>query len=77
MTLQYKLFAIPAKECSQVEEELNKFLRTARVLNINREFVITGNSPMWYFAVELPNERHGAESKINLLKFASYLRKKT
>ena len=66
MTLQYKFFAISAKGSSQAEEELNKFLRSARVLNINREFTITGNSPMWCFAVEYlpgPSDRAGTDEK--------------
>ena len=52
MSLQYKFFLIPAKDSSLAEEEFNKFLRSVRVLNINREFSPSEKSPMWCFAVE-------------------------
>jgi len=52
MTIQYKFFTIPIKATREVETELNRFLRSQRVLTVHREFVSQGENSFWTMAVE-------------------------
>ncbi len=52
MSLQYKFFMINAIEPQESEDELNRFLRSVRVVNVQREFVAHGDSPFWFLSVE-------------------------
>ncbi|MBF0397206.1 MAG: HRDC domain-containing protein [Desulfobacterales bacterium] len=52
MTIQYKFFVIPIKNCNDIEEDLNKFLRTVKVINIDRAFVPNGENSLWNLAIE-------------------------
>lgn len=52
MTIQYKFFTIPIKATQEVETELNRFLRSQRVLTVHREFVSQGENSFWTMAVE-------------------------
>jgi superfamily II DNA helicase RecQ len=54
--MQWAFYRIPVNGESEAEE-LNRFLRTVRVLNCHREFVGQGNTSYWALAVEyLPGE---------------------
>jgi len=50
--MQYKFFRIPAVIPEEAEDDFNRFLRTNRVLNVNREFVNQGENSYWALAVE-------------------------
>ncbi|OQX17615.1 MAG: hypothetical protein BWK80_39380 [Desulfobacteraceae bacterium IS3] len=52
MSLQYKFFIIPTADSAQAESELNRFLRSVRVITIHREFVANGQNTFWSMAVE-------------------------
>ena len=52
MALQYKFFVINASHYSEAETELNQFLKSSQVVNIQKEFVSHGQSALWYYAVE-------------------------
>jgi superfamily II DNA helicase RecQ len=52
MSLQYKFFIIPIKDPEDAEEEFNRFLRTVRVLTIDRKFVEKGENSFWAMSVE-------------------------
>ncbi|HLC15138.1 MAG TPA: HRDC domain-containing protein [Thermodesulfovibrionia bacterium] len=52
MSIQYKFFLIPIKSANDTEPELNKFLRSIRIINVHREFVSQGESSFWSMAVE-------------------------
>lgn len=45
-------FAIPARGDSGLQEDLNRFLRSHRVLTVHREFVGQGDNSFWALAVE-------------------------
>lgn len=54
--MQWTFFRIPTIGGVEVEE-LNRFLRSVRVLNVHREFVGQGDASYWALAVEyLPGE---------------------
>lgn len=49
---EYRFFKIPAANRTQEEEELNRFLRGQRVLQVHRDFVAAGADSFWAFSVE-------------------------
>ena len=50
--MQMALFALPARGDSGLQESLNAFLRSHRVLSVHREFVGQGDNSFWALAVE-------------------------
>ena len=72
--MQWAFYRIPVTGSDQAIE-LNRFLRTVRVLNCHREFVANGDASFWAMAVEYmpPVEavpragRDAAASKVELL----------
>ena len=52
MPVQFKFFLIPTHGPSDGEDDLNRFLRSARTLAVHREFVPDGANSFWSFAVE-------------------------
>jgi ribonuclease D len=52
MALQYKFFIIPIRTGAEAESELNRFLRSARVVTTHQEFVVQGKNSFWCMAVE-------------------------
>ena len=50
--MQYKFFAVPIWQSEQHEPEINKFLSSVRVINIQREFVADKENSLWCLAVE-------------------------
>ena len=50
--MQLKLFSIPATGDPQVEEELNRFLRSHRALSVQKELVQSGGAADWCFCIE-------------------------
>ncbi len=52
MSLQLKFFVIPIRGLDQAEDEINRFLRSVRVVNSQREFVPQGENSFWCMAVE-------------------------
>jgi superfamily II DNA helicase RecQ len=52
MALQYKFFKIPIRSAEQWEEAINRFLRSVRVVHVQREFVDRGENSFWALAIE-------------------------
>ncbi len=52
MALQLKFFVIPIRGIEQAEAEINRFLRSVRVVSLQREFVSQGDNSFWSMAVE-------------------------
>jgi len=52
MSVQYKFFRIPVHSMALSEEEMNRFLRSVRVVHVTREFVNLGENSFWAVAVE-------------------------
>jgi superfamily II DNA helicase RecQ len=50
--MQMRFFTIPIKAVAVAQEEANRFLRTHRVLVIERQFVANGENSFWSLAVE-------------------------
>lgn len=50
--MQYKFFIIPVKPHQETENDLNRFLRSVRVLAVHREFVAQGENSFWSMAIE-------------------------
>ncbi len=50
--MQLKFFKIPPDGNISEEEELNRFLRSHRVLTVEREFVAQGDRSFWAISVE-------------------------
>ena len=67
--MQIKLFSIPiiGDENDTLTNELNSFLRSHRILNVERHLVTTSNSGLWCFCVEyvdgstISNARQGGK----------------
>lgn len=51
-SMQYKVFMIPAQGDPDLEDELNKFLRSHRVVAVKSELIGRENMPGWCFCVE-------------------------
>ncbi len=58
--MQYKFFVVPVDTSEQVEEELNKFLRSHRVLKTEQHFV--SEKGYWVMAVEYLDQNPLAEA---------------
>ena len=50
--MQVKFFQIPTSGCEAVEAEMNAFLRSHRVLKVDRELVQRETAPAWAVCVE-------------------------
>ena len=50
--MQVKFFQIPSGGCEAVEAEMNAFLRSHRILKVERELVQRETSPCWAVCVE-------------------------
>ena len=50
--MQIKLFTIPAFDSEAATEEMNKFLRSHRVLEVHQEFVPAENGAYWCFSIK-------------------------
>lgn len=50
--MQMYFQSVPARGDGGVQEELNSFLRSHRVLTVHREFVAQGDNSFWALAVE-------------------------
>jgi superfamily II DNA helicase RecQ len=62
MSLQYKFFIIPIKDLSAGEEAFNRFLRTVRLLSIDRKFVENAENSFWALSVEYLDSQKSEES---------------
>ncbi len=50
--MAFKTFRIPVSHGDAFETELNTFLRTHRVLNVDRQFVSCGEQSFWAFNID-------------------------
>ena len=50
--MQMAFFSVPARGDAGLQEDLNVFLRSHRVLSVHREFVGQGENAFWALAVE-------------------------
>jgi len=52
MPIQFKFFVISVKICEEAEADLNRFIRSKRVLAVHREFIQQGENSFWSMIVE-------------------------
>lgn len=50
--MQYRFFTIQAFDSEAATEDLNRFIRTHRVLEVQQEFVSAQNGGYWYFSIK-------------------------
>ncbi len=50
--MQYKIFSIPICGGEEVTEEMNKFLRSCRIINVERKLVENVHPACWSFCIE-------------------------
>jgi hypothetical protein len=51
-TLAFRFFTVPIQNAEQAEAELNEFLRSHKVLPIDRRWVEQGSTSFWTFCVD-------------------------
>ena len=61
--MQFEFILVPVKNSEAAQAELNKILRTHRVLTVQKEFVNQGDSSFWAMAVEYL-DREGVDPKL-------------
>jgi superfamily II DNA helicase RecQ len=66
MALQCKFFIIPVGDIEEAEVEINRFLRSVRVVNMQRDFVDQGPNSFWSVAVEYLSAAKSAGEKNRL-----------
>ena len=50
--MQFKLFVIPVTDSGESLEELNKFLRSHRILEESHELAVGKNGTVWHFCIK-------------------------
>ena len=65
MALQLKFFLVPVGDIEQAESQINRFLRSVRVVHLQREFVAQAQNSFWSVAVEylVDGIPHGADKE--------------
>lgn len=73
--MQIKVFTISCSEMNEANEELNRFLRANKVVNIEKQFYILNNGAYWSFCVSyLPSQSSSSqEKKDNKVDYKSIL----
>ncbi|MBF0451945.1 MAG: hypothetical protein HQK75_14665 [Candidatus Magnetomorum sp.] len=56
MNLSYKFFTIPIQAMEDKEEELNQFIQTHKIINIQKEFTSHTNQSFWCISIEYVRE---------------------
>ena len=51
LAMQMAFFAMPARGDAGLQEDLNRFLRSHRVLTVRREFVAQGDNSLWALSI--------------------------
>ena len=64
MTVQYKIMTVPALHPDGAEEELNRFLRSVRVVSLKRELIVDHGNSFWSFVVEYLMDNKTAPASI-------------
>ena len=64
--MQIRIFIIPIKNVDHSEVEMNRFLRSHRVLAVKKEFIVDGENSFWttvpfYFVPSSTNALDGSE----------------
>ena len=52
MNLSYKFFTIPIQSIEYIEEDLNQFIQTHRIIKIERKLITHTNESFWCIAID-------------------------
>lgn len=66
--MQIKVFTIPVGDSGGAQDEMNRFLRTSKVLDIKDQLIATENGAYWCFCVryiEKTNPSKGKSTKVD------------
>ena len=50
--MQYKVFTLPVFDSVQIEDELNKFLRSHKVVSVEKKLIENDGHTHWSFLIE-------------------------
>ncbi len=50
--VQFKVFLIPTGHSAKLEAEMNTFLRSHKIITVNKEFILNGENSSWAILVE-------------------------
>ena len=70
MSLQYKFFRVPVKSLEQWEDEINRFIRSVKVVHIERNFIDQGENSFWALAIEYLSGDVGSQAGMDTRKRA-------
>jgi len=68
--MQYKIFTIPVTDDGSAIEEMNRFLRSHKVLEAEQQLISTKNGAQWHFCIKylanaLPDNKSQVSSKVD------------
>lgn len=76
--MQIKLFTIPCSESNELNEELNRFLRGNKIVNIEKQFYVINCDAYWTFCVTyLPNQNIQHQEKKEKVDYKDILDEKS
>lgn len=61
--MQIKIFSVPLTDNGELLEELNRFLRSHKVLSVEHHFIPDGMNSAWSFCVKFLNQQSPAATK--------------
>ena len=76
--MQIKLFTIPCSESNELNEELNRFLRGNKIVNIEKQFYVLNYEAYWSFCITyLPNQSTPTQEKKEKVDYKEILDEKS
>ena len=76
--MQIKLFTIPCSESKELNEELNKFLKGNKIVNVEKQFYILNCEAYWSFCITyLPNQNIQQQEKKDRIDYKEVLDEKS
>ena len=63
MKLHYKFFSIPVNTSTDIEQEMNEFIKNHKIASIKKEFVNNQENTCWFFLIEYFEEIHDKDKK--------------
>jgi len=61
VTMQFRVYSIPASNTAEALEEMNNFLRSHRIVEVTKQFVENAGNSFWTFCIEY---LYGDESSV-------------
>lgn len=78
--MQIKIFTIPCVESNESNEELNRFLRGNKIVNVEKQFYIVNGYAYWSFCVTYlltQNQNQSSQDKKDKVDYKSILDEKS